>query len=260
MKNLLALFLFLASIMFAQSRFDGTWEMKMDTLQFSRAPEEYLLNEGTYRCLSCVPELEVKADGNDHKVLGNPRFDTISVRIVDPRSVEFSYKKEGKPTFACTETVSPDGNAKVEEFTETPTSRRVTGHATFTRVSKGPTGAHALSGSWQMRTIKNVTGAGPTATYQSTKDGLKVSAGGTTLEARFDGRDYPVQGEPDHTVSMSRVDDDTIEQTEKQAGKVFRITRMTASRDGKSMTVEDTDKPTDKQRGGTMRYTAEKVP
>jgi len=234
--------------------------MKMDTLQFSRAPEEYLLNAGTYRCLSCVPKLEVKADGKDQKVFGNPRFDTISVRVVDPRSVEFSYKKEGRPTFACTETVSADGNTKVEEFTETPASQRVTGHATFTRVSKGPTGAHVLSGSWQMRTIKNVAGAGPTTTYQTTNDGLKVSAGGMTLEAKFDGRDYRVQGEPDHTVSMNRIDEDTIEQTEKRDGKVFRITRMTVSKDGRSMRIEDIDTPTDKQRGGSMTYTAEKVP
>ena len=110
-----------------------------------------------------------------------------------------------------------------------------------------------------MRTIKNVAGAGPT-TYQSTKEGLKVPAGGTTLEAGFDGRDCPVQGEPEHTVSMRQVDDNTIEQTEKQDGKVFRITRMTVSKDGWSMRVEDTDKATDKQRGGTMTYTAERVP
>jgi hypothetical protein len=249
-----------SSLLFAQDRFDGTWEMKMDTLRFSRAPEEYLLNEGMYHCLSCVPKVDVKADGNDQKVTGNPRFDTISVRVVGPSSVEFSYKKDGKPTFACTETVSPNGNTKVEEFTETPTSQRVTGRALFSRTSKGPTGSHALSGSWEMRTIKNVSGTGPTTTYQHTKDGLKVSAGGTTLDIKFDGRDYPVQGEPHSTVSLKRVNRDTIEQTEKQDGEVFRIIRMTISKDGKSMNVVDTDKQTDKQRGGTMTYTAEKRP
>ena len=96
-KNLLALLLFASSLLFAQDRFDGTWEMKMDTLRFSRAPEEYLLNEGMYHCLSCVPKVDVKADGNDQKVTRNPRFDTISVRVVGPSSVEFSYKKDGNP-------------------------------------------------------------------------------------------------------------------------------------------------------------------
>ena len=111
-----------------------------------------------------------------------------------------------------------------------------------------------------MWTIKNVSGTGPTTTYQRTKDGLKVPAGGTTLDIKFDGRDYPVPGEPDHTVSLKGINSDTIEQTEKQDGEVFRIIRMTVSKDGKSMNVVDTDKRTDKQRGGTMTYTAEKRP
>jgi len=59
---------------------------------------------------------------------------------------------------------------------------------------------------------------------------------------------------------LKRVNSDTIEQTEKQDGEVFRIIRMTVSKDGKSMNVVDTDKQTDKQRGGTMTYTAEKRP
>jgi hypothetical protein len=41
-KCLLALFLLMPSISFAQSRFDGTWEIKMETLMFSYNPLEYL--------------------------------------------------------------------------------------------------------------------------------------------------------------------------------------------------------------------------
>jgi len=59
---------------------------------------------------------------------------------------------------------------------------------------------------------------------------------------------------------LKRVNSDTIEQTEKQDGEVFRIIRMTVSKDGKSMNVVDTDKQTGKQKGGTMTYTAEKRP
>jgi hypothetical protein len=175
--------------------------------------------------------------------------------VVGPSSVEFAYKKEGKPTFACTETVSPDGNTMIEEFTETPTSERVTGHAMFTRVSNGPTGSHALSGSWQMRTVKNVDSTGPTTTYQTVGNGLKVSAGPKHFEAKFDGKDYPVEGEPSQMVSLKRINADTLEQTEKQDGKVIRVTRMTLAEDGKSMSVESTDK----QRGGTMTYRAKKL-
>jgi hypothetical protein len=52
---------------------------------------------------------------------------------------------------------------------------------------------------------------------------------------------------------VRRIGEDTIEQTEKQEGKVIRITRLTVSQDGKSMKIETTA-----QRGATMTYIAEK--
>ena len=257
MKKHRALLLFLTLPLLAQTRFDGTWEMKMDTLQFSGGPEQYLLDKGVYHCLTCAPKVDVKMDGNDQKVVGHAYFDSIAVRVVDTSSVEFAMKKEGKPTFACTETVAPDGKTMIEDFTDDPASQQRTGKATFVRVAEGPPGSHALSGSWEMRTIKNVDSKGPTTTYRTTKDGIRVSAGASNFEAKFDSNDYPTHGDTAHIlVSLTRIDDDTIEQTEKQDGKVVRVTRMTVSKDGKSMKVESIDK----QLGRTATYTAEKQP
>ena len=259
MKILLVLTLSASSFVFAQSRFDGTWEMKMDTIELSGPPEEYLLKDGMYHCLTCVPKVDIEADGTDRKVTGHAYFDTLSVRILDANSVEFVNKKDGKPMFAATETVSADGKTMIEEFSETPSLQPVTGHATFTRVNNGPDGSHRLSGSWQMRTIRNIASTGPTTTYQTTKAGLKESAGTTSFDAKFDGNDYPLIGDPAHgTVSLRRINEDTIEQTDKQDGKVVRVTRMTVSTDGTSMKVEVTSK----ERAGdsTMIYTARKQP
>lgn len=258
MKSLLAATLLVPSFLLGQSRFDGTWKMNMETIQLSGPAEEYLVKDGMYHCLTCVPRVEIKADGTDQKVTGHPYFDMLSVRIVDSNSVKFVHKKDGKPTFMATETVSADGITMVEEFSESPDSQSITGRATFTRVRPGPAGAHALSGSWEMRTIRNV-GSGPTTTYQSTKNGLKESAGNTSFDAKFDGKDYPVLGDPAKTrVSLKHIDESTIEETEKQDGKVIRVTRMTVSKDGRSMMVQSTSW----QRGpkSTMAYTAEKHP
>ena len=79
------LFLLTSSTLHAQRRFNGTWEMKMDTLQFSGPPEEYLLVKGTYHCETCVPKVDVETDGIDHKVTGHP-YDTLAVRVVDNRT------------------------------------------------------------------------------------------------------------------------------------------------------------------------------
>jgi hypothetical protein len=255
-KNLLALLLFAPSFLLAQSRFDGTWVMKMDTLQFSGTPEKYLFDKDMYHCLSCVPKVDVKTDGTDQKLTGH-NYDTLAVRILDCNSIEFTMKKAGKPTFVCTETVSPDGQTMTEEFTNTMEAETVAGKAGFTRVSKGPIGSHALSGEWQMQTVKNATRAGTLTTIQSTGSGMKVSDGSQSYDAKVDGKDYPASWDPAHsTVSLKLIDDYTLEETGKVGGKVVGQTRRTVSRDGKSMKVESSDQ----QRGTTMTYTAEKQP
>ena len=88
-------------------------------------------------------------------------------------------QKSGPPVFAGSEIVSPVGDTKREEFSETPTTQRVcriahTGKAVFTRVAKGPPGSHALSGLWQMPTVSNTASIGPLTTCLGTQDGLKL--------------------------------------------------------------------------------------
>ena len=42
MRKLLSLLFLMQSWMYPPSRFDGTWKMNMETLQFSGPPEDYL--------------------------------------------------------------------------------------------------------------------------------------------------------------------------------------------------------------------------
>lgn len=256
MRNgLTALFLLASSPLLAQSRFNGTWEMRMDTLQFSGPPEEYLLHKGTYHCASCVPKVDVPTDGTDHKVTGHP-YDTVAVRILDNRSVKFTMKKDGKTTFECVETVSADDQTMTEDFTNTTEAETVTGKAGFTRIANGPPDSHALSGKWSMQTVKNATGAGTLTMYQTIANGMKISDGSVSYEVKFDGKDYAADGDSHSTVSLKLIDEYTLEEIDKQDGKVITIARMSVSKDGTAMRVESSDK----QRGSTMTYTAGKRP
>ncbi len=229
--------------------------MKMDTLQFSGPPEEYLIDKSSYHCETCVPKVDVEMDGKDHKVTGHP-YDTLAVRILDNRSVKFTMKKDGKTTFECVETVSPDDRTMTEEFTNTAEAETVTGKASFTRLALGPVGSNALSGKWSMQTVKNSTSAGTLTTYQSIAGGMKISDGSESYDVKFDGKDYPAGRDVHATVSLKLIDEYTLEETDKQDGKMMTVARMTVSKDGRSMRVESSDK----QRGSTMTYTAEKRP
>ena len=63
-KVLLALTLLASATLFAQSPFDGTWMTKLDTLKLPTKPDQYLLHNNMYECMTCVPKVAVKADGS----------------------------------------------------------------------------------------------------------------------------------------------------------------------------------------------------
>lgn len=254
MTKRFSIFVLLTSAVFAQSRFDGTWRMKTDTLQFSGPPEDYLFVDGMYHCKSCIPKVDVKTDGVDHPVAGYG-YDTLAVRILDDHAIKFTMKKAGKPFFACVERVSIDGQKMTEDFTNTMEAKTVRGRARFTRVGNGPTGSHALSGQWRMDAVKNDTRAGTLTTYQSIPGGMKISDGSVSYEVKLDGKDYPLPEDSHSTRSMKLIDEYTLEQTDKTDGEVTGVSRSTVSKDGKSMKVEVFSS----KRGQTMNYTAEKV-
>jgi hypothetical protein len=242
--------------LFAQSPFDGTWMTKLDTAKFPTKPDKYTLSNNMYECLTCVPELSVKADGDEQKVTGHPYYDTIAVKVVNAASVEIIEKKDGKVVYQDTRTVSADGNKLNDKFTDTTEAKPVTGEVTSTRVAPGPKGSHAISGSWRTAKVDSVSQNGLTVTIQSTADGLKVAdPNGESYDAKFDGKDYPMEGDPGHTmISLKRIATNIIEETDKRDGKVVGVNRMTVAKDGKSMEVTYTDK----QRGTTTKFTMEK--
>jgi hypothetical protein len=55
--------------------------------------------------------------------------------------------------------------------------------------------------------------------------------------AKFDGKDYEIIGTGLDTVSLKRVDADTIERTGKESGKPSETCTMKVSADGKTLTV-----------------------
>jgi hypothetical protein len=256
MKKLLLVVMLLASAtLFAQSPFDGTWTVNLNTAKFPTKPEKYALSNNMYECLSCVPKVEVKADGSDQKVTGHPYYDTVAVKVINASSVELIEKKDGKVIYTNTSTVAADGKSMNDKFSDMTGTQPVTGEVTSTRVAAGAAGSHAIAGSWRTSKV-NVSDNGIAVTYQGTADGLKMSdPNGDSYDAKFDGKDYPIQGDPGHTmVSLKRVAANTIEETDKRDGKVVGVSSMTVSKDGKSIKIDYTNK----ERGTTTSYTMEK--
>jgi len=106
-------------------------------------------------------------------------------------------------------------------------------------------------GTWKLNEAKSKIGAGApknsTVVYEAAGDSIKVTIDGTGSDGKpihsewtgkFDGKDYPVTGDPSvDTRSFKKVDEHTLEVTQKKGDKVTTSGKIVLSADGKSRTV-----------------------
>ena len=171
MKRLLAMVLLVPATLFAQSVFDGTWRTNLKSTEYL-GKEDFSLQNGVYRCRTCVPKIDVKADGQDYKVSGSPYFDTINVRAVGDRSVEIVSKKSGKVSGTTKMTASEDGKTSRTEFTfVTEGGQNGGGKYTSSRVGSAPEGASKISGVWQPGQLESASESMVLVTYKATDEG-----------------------------------------------------------------------------------------
>jgi len=233
--------LLMPTVAAAQKAFDGTWKVDIDNAQFPTRPYVYVLTDGTYRCSSCIPPIEVKADGEDHKVTGNPYYDSVSIKVINDRSIAESDKKSGKTVATSTTTISADGKTMKVEFSDNnnTNAQPMTGTAIATRIALGPAGSHAISGSWKMSKMENVSESASMITFRVGAGNLHMSnPTGQSYTAKLDGTEAPFQGDPGQTsVSVRQIDTNTIEETDKRDGKVIGVQRFEITPDGKTIHI-----------------------
>ena len=242
----------------AQSPFDGTWKWQVDKVDWSKKPDVYLLQNGMYQCKTCVPPIDVKADGTDQAISGDPYSDTIAIKVINDHEIEITRKKGGKVVGTIKDVVSSDGNTMAFEFSDSSNTNGapVTGKGEETRVAKGPAGSNAISGSWRMAKMENMSDNGVVWTFKVNGDELTMtSPTGQSYTAKMDGTEAPMKGDPGiTTVSVKKLGKDTIEETDKRDGKLVAVVKSTVTPDGKTMHIVYEDKQT----GQTSRSVAVK--
>ncbi len=113
------------------------------------------------------------------------------------------------------------------------------------------TSADQSSGTWKLNADKSKYSPGPppkslTVIVESDQNSYKLEATGTGGEgkpthvqysAKFDGKDYPVTGIANaDTISVKRIDANTVEVVQKKNGKVVMTVTSKVSDDGKTRT------------------------
>lgn len=111
--------------------------------------------------------------------------------------------------------------------------------------------ADANMGTWKLNEAKSTPAPGAaknsTVVYAAAGEMVKVTVDGTSADGKplhhewtgkFDGKDYPVSGDPSQdSRSYTKVDDRTLDMTVKKGGKTVSTGKIVVSSDGKSRTV-----------------------
>ncbi|HEY1613665.1 MAG TPA: hypothetical protein VGF97_08245 [Rhizomicrobium sp.] len=225
----------------ADSPFDGTWKADVSSAQMPKAPDVFVLAGGMYSCKTCAPGYSIKADGTDQAVAGHPYYDTVAIKIVDAHTIQETDKKGGKTVTSSTVTIAGDGKTGTFDFTDSSNSSAapVTGKGMIKQVAAGPSGSHAVSGSWITTSFSGMSDNGVTVTYKVDGGMLSMNTPtGQTYTAKMDGTPAPFKGDPGvTTVSVKMMGARTMEETDMRDGKVVSTATSTASADGKSLSV-----------------------
>ena len=256
MRIISAALLLAPALALASSALDGTWKLRANSVKTTGKPDVYVLADGMYTCSSCNPEVKIKADGTDQQVSGHPYYDTVAVKVLSPTSVQIIQKKGGKTITDLTYNASADGKTLTGKVIDHSGAKTANVTFTETRVAAGPAGAHAISGSW-LGAVSDADATAGTVHYAMTADGFSMKWNGQSYDAKFDGKEYPVAGDPGHTsVKLHKVDDNTVVETDYRMGKMTDEIHLAAAKDGQS--IEVTDK--DVQHGQMTSYKLDKQP
>ena len=127
--------------------------------------------------------------------------------------------------------------------------------------------ADDFMGTWKLNEAKSKIGPGvpknTTVMYEAAGDSVKITIDGADADGKpthnewtgkFDGKDYPVTGDPSSDArALKKIDDHTITFSVKKGDKVITTGRIVLSADGKTRTVTTTS--TD-AKGKKVRSTA----
>ncbi|AIF49327.1 hypothetical protein [Dyella japonica] len=242
----------------ADGPFDGTWKIDMSKMQMPKKPDVLVLKDGMYACKTCVPAVNIKADGQDHAVAGHPYLDTVAVEVVDAHTIKETDKKGGKVVATSTTTVASDGKTARFEFSDSSDTNGapVTGTGELKQVAAGPAGSHAISGSWITASIANLSDNATEITFKQEGGALTMTTPtGQSYTAKLDGTEAPYKGDPGiSTVTVKQSGKTSMVETDKRDGKVVGVITSIVSADGKTMNVVFDDK----LRNRTMSFVAQK--
>jgi hypothetical protein len=192
--------------------------------------------KGVHVVIPGSPHVDFTAswDGRDNHVQNIPAFNQIMMRRIDKFQSEIKEKKNGALVATLRDKISSDR----KELTVTTVQQGYEDQITVWDRSGGlQNAANPFIGEWTQDFSKTRLRQGLVLKIElDGKDGVRF-AGDFTYAANFDGRDYPLKGSRDDTVSLVLIDSRTVDSIYKRGDEIADRDHWVVSADGQQMTL-----------------------
>lgn len=232
----------------------GTWVADLGAQQ-GLPTDIYVVQDGTYSCESCVPRRRFPADGRMRPVSGSPAV-SEAVTIVDSRTIS---TRIAQPDLQRTTRMRVARDGKSATYVSIDRRRGIKGRLRTEylarRAAPGPSGSHAVSGTWQGVRYVAVPLALRTTRLSDTGLSLRYRTGtGYSYDAPYSGAWVPIRGPYDGSLSVSvrKPDRRQLVEIRRQGATEVQRRTYTVSPDGRSLEIATTNLAT----GTTFRITA----
>lgn len=230
--QLLVVVCLMTATLWAADAFVGDWKFNPSKSKLTDVMKVEDLGDNKYSFdFGGGPE-SIVTDGTDQP--GN-RGSMLSVTREAPDTWKVVRKKDGRMLLTATWNLSPDGNTLSDNYTEfAPNGSPSTVNYLYKRTASGT----GFAGTWESPMTMTSSFVLQVRPYEG--DGLSfIRSPQDIRNLKFDGKDYPVEGPgagPGVTSSARRVDERTLEITDKVNGRIIRTERREISPDLKTLT------------------------
>jgi hypothetical protein len=229
---------FACSVAWADSLFDGTWQLNAAKSQL--AGDTMSIDDaggGTLKYTDSDQSYSFKPDGS-------PFTTPMGIERTFQKTSEgytTTNKKNGLLIRTSTWKLSGDGNTLVIESKGTkPDGDTFDNVTTYVRTAPGT----GVIGGWKSTKVKLSNPNALTLQGNGDEVTLALSAIKATCHAKWDGKDYPATGptlSDGLTLAVSKSGPNSFKLVEKSKGKVIAIIHYHLAADGKSMTAKGTN-------------------
>jgi hypothetical protein len=213
----------------------GKWKLDPSKSKVTDLMRVAAAGANTYVLIFNAGDTEtVVADGTDQPALFGT---TVSITVAGPDNWKVVRKKDGHVLLTGNWKLSADGKTLTDHFSSNqPDGSTSTVDYIYLRTA----GGQGFPGSWESASDKvNSSFELKIEPYEG--DGLAlINPGGLTKNVKFDGKEYPSEGQyaaPGSMSSVRRVNEHTVELTEKIKGRIVDTQQIELSPDLKTLTV-----------------------